>query len=151
MKFTSNAREIVVTISLCLTALTPALAREIVSIKGSVVNMRAGPSTQAEALWQLEKGYPLQVLKRQGSWLHVRDFENDRGWVARSLTGNTPHHVVKSAVANNRQGPGMQHRIIGKAERLEVVRTRGKKSGWVRIERSDGQTGWMAKRLLWGW
>ena len=60
---------------------TPALAREMVSIKGNVVNMRSGPGTTSQILWELEQGYPLQVLKRKGDWLQVRDFENDKGWV----------------------------------------------------------------------
>jgi uncharacterized protein YgiM (DUF1202 family) len=80
----------------------------------------------------------------------VRDFEGDTGWVARSLTGNTPHHVVKSRVANLRSGPGTQHRIVGKLAYGELLRTREKRAGWVRVERSEGVSGWIAKRLLWG-
>ena len=130
---------------------TAAWAREMVSVKGSVVNMRAGPGTQTEVLWELERGYPLQVLKRKGSWLLVRDFENDKGWVAGSLTSRTPHHIVKARVANIRSGPGTGNRIVGRAERYELLRTRGARSGWVKVERSDGVKGWIAKRLLWGW
>lgn len=131
-------------------AILPAHA-EMVSIKGSIVNMRSAPSTSSTVLWELERGYPLQVLDRKGSWLRVRDFENDKGWVARSLTGKTPHHIVKAKVANIRSGPGTQHRIVGKAERYDLMRTRGSQAGWVRVERGDGIKGWIAKRLLWGW
>jgi len=123
----------------------------MVSVKGNVLNMRSGPGTQTEVLWELKKGYPLQVVNRKGNWLQVRDFENDRGWVARALTGSTPHHVVKARTANVRQGPGTQHRIVGKAEYGELLRTREKRSDWVRVERDNGKTGWIAKRLLWGW
>lgn len=151
MNLATHAKSIVVSLSLCLGAVIPVLARDMVSIQGSIVNMRSGPSTNSEVQWQLTKGYPLQVLKRQGRWLEVRDFENDRGWVTRSLTGSTPHHIVKSKIANIRRGPGTQYRIIGKAERFELLRTRDKKTGWVRVERSDGLRGWIAKRLLWGW
>ena len=151
MTLTQSAKKFILTLGLCLFALTPALALDYVSIKGSVVNMRAGPGIKSQALWQLDRGYPLQVLKRRGSWLQVRDVENDRGWVARSMTGNTPHYVVKAKIANLRKGPGMKHSIIGKAEHLEVLRTRGKKAGWIHVERTDGQTGWMSKKLLWGW
>jgi SH3-like domain-containing protein len=151
MKLMTHARRIVAAASLCLTALTPALAQDMVSVEGRIVNMRAGPSTQARVLWELDKGYPLKVIKRKGSWLQVRDVENDRGWVARSLTGSKPHHVVKSKVANIRKGPGQQYRIIGRAEQYELMRTREKKSGWVRVERTSGQTGWISKKLLWGW
>ncbi len=136
---------------LCLAfAAAPALA-EMVSIKGSVVNMRSGPGTNTEVLWELERGYPLQVLQRKGSWLQVKDFENDTGWVARALTGKTPHHIVKANIANIRSGPGTGYRIVGKAERYDLMRTRGAKSGWIRVEGRDGIKGWMSKRLLWGW
>jgi len=137
--------------SLCLAfATAPALA-EMVSIKGSVVNMRSGPGANTDILWELERGYPLQVLQRKGSWLQVKDFENDRGWVAGALTDRTPHHIVKAKVANIRSGPGTGHRIIGKAERYDLMRTRGARSGWVKVESSAGISGWMSKRLLWGW
>ncbi|MBX3657938.1 MAG: SH3 domain-containing protein [Ramlibacter sp.] len=151
MHFATLSKRILIAATLCLISLTPALARDMVSIKGSVVNMRAGPGLGKDVLWQLDKGYPLQVLKRQGSWLKVRDFENDQGWVARSQTGRTPHHIVKAPVANVRKGPGTQYKVIGQVERYELLRTRGKKAGWVHIERPSGKTGWVAKRLLWGW
>lgn len=151
MDVTRTTTRILALAGLCLAMATaPALA-EMVSIKGSVVNMRSGPGTDSEVLWELERGYPLQVLARKGSWLQVKDFENDRGWVARALTGKTPHHIVKARIANVRSGPGTQHRIVGKVERYDLLRTRGGRSGWVRVERGDGLKGWISKRLLWGW
>lgn len=151
MKLISNVKQFFLTVCLCLIALTPAHAGEMVSIKGSIVNMRAGPSTQSEVLWQLRKGYPLEVLKHRGRWLQVRDFENDRGWVAKSLTSKTPYHIVKTPTANVRKGPSTKYRIVGKAERFEVLRTRKKSKGWVNVRREDGQTGWISRKLLWGW
>ena len=134
---------------LALVTLT-AQAQTMVSIQGSTVNMREAPSTRSAVLWELRRGYPLQVTQRKGNWLAVKDFEGDTGWVARSLTGRTPHHVVKSKVANVRSGPGTQHRIVGRAEYGELMRTREKKDGWVRVEREQGVSGWIARRLLWG-
>ena len=32
----------------------------------------------------------------------------------------------------------------------ELLRTREKRADWVRVERSEGVSGWIAKRLLWG-
>ena len=130
---------------------TPALAREMVSIKGSIVNMRSGPGTGSQILWELEQGYPLQVLKRKGDWLQVRDFENDKGWVARQLTGRTPHHIVKARIVNIRSGPSTRFKVVGKSERYDLLRTRGSKAGWVRVQRDDGVKGWVSKKLLWGW
>lgn len=126
-------------------------AGDMVSVKGAILNMREGPGTHTEVLWELKKGYPLAIQKRQGSWLQVRDFEGDTGWVARALTGRTPHHMVKSKVANVRSGPSTRNRIVGKAEYGELVRTLEKRAGWVRVERSGGPNGWISKKLLWGW
>lgn len=126
-------------------------AQQMVSIKGREVNMRDGPGTGHEVLWVLNRGYPLKVLKRKGRWLQVQDFENDKGWVARNLTGRTPYHVVKSRIVNIRKGPGTGYAIVGQAEYGELLKTRSKKRGWVNVERTDGQPGWVARRLLWGW
>lgn len=152
MNQTSPTRTLLMASALCLSALfsTSAQAQRMVSVKGSTLNMREGPGTHTAVLWELKQGYPLQITERKGSWLRVRDFEGDTGWVARSLTGNTPHHVVKSPVANLRSGPGTQHRIVGKLEYGELLRTREKRADWVRVERSEGVSGWIAKQLLWG-
>jgi SH3-like domain-containing protein len=152
MNLTSPTRTLLFASALCLSALfsTSAQAQSMVSVKGSTLNMREGPGTHTAVLWELKQGYPLRITERKGSWLRVRDFEGDTGWVARSLTGNTPHHVVKSRVANLRSGPGTQHRIVGKLEYGELLRTREKRADWVRVERSEGVSGWVAKRLLWG-
>lgn len=138
-------------IGLALLSASSASAQTMVSVKGDILNMRSGPGTQTDILWELRKGYPLKVVARKGNWLQVIDFENDRGWVARSLTGATPHHIVTAQTANIRKGPGTQHRIVGKAEYGELLRTREKRTDWVRVERDNGKTGWIAKRLLWGW
>lgn len=130
---------------------TPAIAREMVSINGNVVNMRSGPGTGSQILWELERGYPLEVLERKGDWLQVRDFENDKGWVARALTSRTRYHIVKARVANIRSGPSTRYRVVGKSERYDLMRTRGSKSGWVKVQSADGVTGWVSKKLLWGW
>lgn len=143
-------RRLLITVGLSLATLSGAAAQSMVSVKGSILNMRSGPSTNTEVLWELKKGYPLKVIKRQGRWLQVRDFEEDTGWVARSLTGNVGHYVVKSRIANVRKGPSTNTSIVGKAEYGELLRTREKKGKWVRVQREDGKTGWIAKSLLWG-
>ena len=127
-----------------------AAAQEMVSIHGSTVNMRAGPGTDSEVLWELQRGYPLQVVRRQGDWLEVRDFEDDRGWVARSLVSRIPHMVVKVDRANIRSGPGPRYRVIGHVEYGELLRTLERRADWVRVRRGAGEIGWVARSLLWG-
>ena len=137
--------------ALFLLAPSMATAAEMVSVKGTLVNMRSGPGTGYRVTWQLEKGYPLQVLAKKGSWLKVRDFENDRGWISRSVIGRTPHYIVKVPVANIRKGPGTRHAIVAKAVRYDLLRTRERRGDWVRVQSVDGPQGWVARKLLWGW
>lgn len=138
--------------ALLLLLLIPAAqAREMVSVARDEINMRSGPGTGHEVIWQLSRGYPLQVLGRKGRWLRVRDFENDEGWVYRSLTGKRQHYVVKSKIVNIRSAPGTRSRIVGKAEYGEVLRTLENRKDWVKVRRDGGPVGWVARRLLWGW
>jgi SH3-like domain-containing protein len=139
--------------TLATSLLLPAMAqaREFVSIKGKTVNVREQPNTRSATLWELNKGYPLQVVQRRGQWVKVRDFEEPLGWVHAPLTAKTPHRVVTSRVANLRAGPGQNHKVVGKLEQSEVVRTLGNKGTWAQVQRKDGQRGWVAKNLTWGW
>ena len=104
-----TVRQFLVVASLGVASLTTAFAAEMVSIKGSIVNMRSGPSTRTEALWELKKGYPLKVLKRKGSWIQVQDFENDRGWVSRKLDGQNA--VPRGQVQHGQYSQWPQHQI----------------------------------------
>lgn len=131
----------------------PAAAKgsNFVSISGNSVNVRTQPTTRSDTAWELSKGYPLQVEQRRGQWLKVRDFEDSLGWVFAPLTAKTPHRVITAPTANLRAGPGRRHRVIGKLEQHEVVRTVGKQGEWAHVAREGGQRGWVAKRLTWGW
>lgn len=128
-----------------------AQAQTMVSVNTGTLNMREAPDTGSPVMWQLSRGYPLKVVQRKGNWFKVRDFEGDDGWVARSLTSRTPHHVVKSKVANLRAGPGTGYRIKGKLEYGETVRTVSNQGQWVKVRHQELGQGWVARRLLWGW
>ncbi|MFN3495918.1 MAG: SH3 domain-containing protein, partial [Hydrogenophaga sp.] len=56
-----TARHFVIAAGLCLATLSTAMAQSMVSVKGNTLNMRSGPSTQHDVLWELKKGYPMQV------------------------------------------------------------------------------------------
>lgn len=126
-------------------------AQQMVSVASDGLNMRAGPGTRFEALWSLNKGYPLRVIGRDGHWLRIVDFEGDRGWVFRALTSSSPRHVVKALIANLRARPSTRSRILGQLEYGDILRTLEKRRGWVRVLHDSGKRGWVARALLWGW
>ena len=140
----------VLVFSFLLFAAAAAGAR-MVSVKGRKVNLRAGPGTKYEVLWELGRGFPLKVIKRKGGWLKVRDFENDEGWLLARLVNRVPHMVVKRRRVNIRSGPGKRYRLVGKANYGVVFRTLKRKGAWVKVRHENGTTGWILRKLLWGW
>jgi SH3-like domain-containing protein len=128
---------------------------EFLSVKGDNVNLRTKPDTLSPVKWEYGKGFPLKVLERKGEWVKVADFEEDTGWINRSLLSSTPHVIVnvnknsKKSI-NIRQSSSLTANIVGKAyygvvfQRLEV------KSGWVKVRHESGLEGWVKATLLWG-
>lgn len=152
MHLLAHARNALAATALTAMSLSPVWADSWVSARSATVNLRAQPSTRAEVLWQLSQGYPLQVVKRQGQWLQVQDFEGDQGWVAKHVTSQTPHHIVKTRTANLRSGPGTQYRLVGKASYGDILQPQGRQGEWVKVKHPEQKgSAWVAKSLLWGW
>jgi SH3-like domain-containing protein len=137
---------------LCLLApLAAAAAPRMVSAAVDELSLRTGPGTRYEALWTVVKGYPLKVLSKRGNWLKVSDFENDKAWVYAPMTGKTAHHVVKAQRANLRRSPTTGSAIVAKLQYGDVLRTLERRGSWLKVRLASGATGWIAKRLVWGW
>ncbi|RJX36149.1 MAG: peptide-binding protein [Desulfurivibrio sp.] len=144
-------KRIALTILLLLGWIATAQAN-MVSIAGEMVNMRSGPGDHYEVLWELGKGYPLQVIAEQGDWLQVVDYEDDTGWVQRNQVADKAYMVVKIKAVNIRSGPGENYRIVRQALQGVVFRTVGTKGDWVKVRHEEEDvTGWMLRSLLWGW
>lgn len=128
-----------------------ASAQQMVSVAREEVNLRSGPGTRYSAEWVLSRGFPLKVVGKRGDWLQVQDFENDKGWILRTLTSTTPYHIVKVKTANVRSQPTTRSRILGKVSYGDALKTLERKGGWVKIQRDGGLRGWISRALLWGW
>lgn len=151
MRLTPFARPLI-TAALGAALLAPAWAQELVSVRNPNVNLRAAPNLQADVLWKLAQGFPLRVLESRGGWLRVQDFEGDEGWIARSVTTGTPHHIVKGTTVNLRAGPGTQHAVVGTVTYGDLLRTTRRRGDWVQVQHPNGRgTAWIASSLIWGW
>ncbi len=124
------------------------VAAEFVSVVKDGVNMRSGPATSNEVLYQLPAGYPLKVLARKGKWLKVSDFENDKGWVFGSLVNSTPHVIVKVKECNVRSGPGTNYDKVGSLAREVILKKVDRKGDWIKVAHPK-ITGWVHKKLIW--
>ncbi len=128
---------------------------EMVAIKGNNVNMRSGPGHKHEVLWKMGDGFPLQVIKKSGDWLRVRDFEGSEGWVNKSVISKDAHAVVKANKGsdrnvNIRKEPNTKSQVVATAIYGVVFRVLARKDGWVQIQHENGVKGWIRQDLLWG-
>jgi len=53
--------------------------------KSDNCNIRSGPDTSFEILFEVEKGIPFKVLERKGSWIHILHADGDKEWIHDSL------------------------------------------------------------------
>lgn len=129
---------------------------KMISVNGDKVNMRKGPGVKYEVLWEYGNGFPLKVVSKKGSWVRVKDFEGDTGWIHDSLLRYDPRVIVKvnrsrDKKINIRSGPGTSNEIVGKAHYGVVFKSKNKKSGWIKVEHESGLIGWVKGNLLWGY
>ncbi len=138
-----------------LILLTTPVCAEMLSITADGVNLRSGPGTNFEIKWEYGKGFPLKVVSKKGDWYKVSDFENDSGWIFKSLLSQKGHMIVKvnkkrSKKINIRSGPGTNFKIVGKAYYGVVFETVEQKDGWAKVKHETGLEGWIKRSLLWG-
>ena len=142
--------------ALCCLLFSPAaVLAEMVAIAGEDVNMRSGPGTKNEVLWKMGTGFPLEVVKRSGDWLQVKDFEGSTGWVQKSPINTTQHVVVRAnkgtdKTINVRSEPSRKAGVVAQAKYGVVFKKLAKKGDWVQVEHDEGVTGWIESSLLWG-
>ncbi len=127
----------------------PALAADYVSVQREKVNIRSGPGTDHEILWEVFRGFPLQVTERRGEWARIVDFEGDRGWIYSPLVGSAKTVIVKVNTANMRVGPGTNYEVMATVRYGVVFEPVERRREWIKVQHADGTTGWIHDTLLW--
>ncbi len=128
---------------------TSAYAGQRLSIISRLANIRSGPGSNYEVLWQVEKYYPVIIINKKGNWYHFKDFENDTGWVHKSLVGKVRSVISIKNKCNVRSGPGSKHNVVFTVEKGVPFKLLGKKGNWLKVEYMDGDRGWIYKSLVW--
>ena len=125
-------------------------AVEYVSVKKDNVNVRTGPGTDNPVSMELFAGYPLKVIKKQGEWIKFSDFENDSGWIHRSLVTKGDSVIISAKKSvNMRSGPSTKNSIIADIERGVVLTKISQKGKWTQVRHSSGTVGWVYNPLIW--
>ena len=114
-----------------------------------VANIRSGPGAKYDILWKVEKYYPIFVIDKKDPWYHFKDFEDDKGWVHKSLVKKMEAVITKKDLCNIRSGPGTNNKILFTVEKgipFKVIKNKGR---WLHIEHADGDKGWIHDSLVW--
>ncbi|MFO7643493.1 MAG: SH3 domain-containing protein [Desulfosarcina sp.] len=56
-----------------------------VIVKRDNCNVRAGPGTDSDIRFTVDKGVPFRVQAEKAEWLHLVHADGDQGWIHRSL------------------------------------------------------------------
>ena len=149
LRFLFNSRHCLIFTLVFTLAAVPAFAAEYRSVNKDGVNIRSGPDTKSEVLWEVFKAFPLKVIKRQGKWVQAEDFEGDKGWIYSPLLSKKKTVIVKVKTANMRVGPSTNYEIIASVK-YGVVFSPGKiDNEWVKVSHEDGTSGWIHSKLIW--
>ncbi len=125
---------------------------EALCIDQKKANLRQGPGTHFEKLWQVFKYMPFKEMKKQGKWYRVKDLDDDIYWVHTKLTTDKYKcAVIKNDKTNLRKGPGTKYdplswSPVDKYFSLKVLKIKEK---WVQVEDGVGDKGWVSKSLIW--
>ncbi len=136
-------------ISVALSAPQDIFAQQRVTITGKTANLRSGPGTNHDILWQVEQFHPFIVIEKKGNWYHIRDFENDTSWVHESLVGNIESVITIKSKCNIRSGPSTKDPIVFTTEMGVPFKVLKKQGNWLNIEHADGDVGWVHNSLVW--
>ena len=132
-----------------MTLSAAANAAEYVSVKKDGVNIRSGPGTDDKIVWQVFESFPLQVLERKGKWVHVVDFEGDKGWIYDSLISNKKTVIVTVDTGNMRDSASTDSPVIATVKKGVVFEALEMKGDWLKVRYKDELTGWMHTSLIW--
>ena len=136
-------------LALFILSLPVAAAADYVSVKKDGVNIRSGPGTEHNVVWQVFKSFPLQVVSRDGKWASVVDYQGDKGWIYSPLLSSRKTVIVNVETGNMRSGPSTNETIIAEVKKGVVFEAREKSGEWLKVRYKDDLTGWMHNSLLW--
>ena len=145
-------RTLSLTLILTLLLLGSAWAN-MASIGKENVNVRSAPSRQADVLYQIHLGYPVELQRTKGKWVKIKDWDENTGWVYRPLI----NRKVQTALVipdriNIRKGPGIKYRVVNHATGGEIYKIFAEKGNWVKIGYylENQELGWVRNDLVWG-
>jgi SH3-like domain-containing protein len=122
--------------------------RSIVSAKAILYD---APSKEANKLYILSSGYPVEVIVNLGDWLKVRDQQGGLSWIEnKNLSGKRTVLVIENTEIKSAEN--VSSALLANVEKdvtLEML-SLTIKNGWVKVKHRDGVVGFVQASALWG-
>jgi SH3-like domain-containing protein len=122
-------------------------------VRVAKANLRTGPGTGYDVVWEIYKYMPLVKVgvSVSGKWYAVKDVDGDVTWIFRSLVTAGYHcAVVKSETVNVRTGPGTRYpkSPISPAKQYYSFKIEKRKGNWVEVRDGWDGRGWIHGNFL---
>ena len=128
-----------------------AVAADFRSAAEEAVIMYDAPSAQAQKIYIVSKGYPLEALVVLEGWIKVRDASGTLSWVeARRVSAKLRTVMVKVPVAPVRQAADETSPVVFQAQQNVVLELAEVAGGWLRVRHRDGGSGYIRVTQAWG-
>lgn len=120
-------------------------------VNTTVLNVRSSPSEQAQVIGKLTIGQVVDVLETSDEWYRI-DFDQQEGWIAGWFTQTVqdnptsaqPRVTILNDGTNLRQGPGLDHPIILRANQGDTFDVTGTEGDWFQIVLDNGEQAYVA-------
>ena len=122
-----------------------------VSVKSNESNVRVGPSKNYPILIKyIKENFPLKVIEEYKDWRKVSDFQNNEGWIHKSLIkGERTGIIVSKNQENIYIFNTVGGKIIGEISTGSIINLSKCKTNWCLITK-DKKKGWIPKDNIWG-
>jgi SH3-like domain-containing protein len=123
-------------------------------VKVQKANIRSGPGTSYEKVWEVYKYMPFKKVgvSLSGDWYAVRDVDGDVNWIYKSLVTDKYHcAVVSKEEVNVRSKPGKNQpkSFLRPAKHYDTFKVLKRKGIWVRVKDEWNNIGWIHSNFLW--
>ena len=125
-------------------------SKKFLSLKNNKVNLRQGPSFEYPIKLIYKKKYlPVIILDKSETWRHIKDFENNSGWIHISQLSKKKTALNSKDNSILYKKPTIFSKPIAKLEMGRLVLIKKCNIEWCKIT-SANFTGWITKDSLWG-
>lgn len=108
------------------------------------------PALNAQKLFILSPGYPVEVVVKLGVWSKVRDDAGQFAWVENANLSDHPTVMVQVKTAEARQAATDASPVVFVVQQNVILDLLEATAGWVKVRHKQGATGFIKASQLWG-